>query len=314
CNIGLIAMVFISNFAFVILSVILLSKIFNSEDILFGSSKSFSFLEKRSNIKDGTMPSSSDGIVMYAIGLVMLIYIGSLLQIKFGMGGIVMTQIMIIAIPLIFAFYIKSDFKKVFRLNIPKLKYLVGAITLWIGTYMLVMIITQIMLYLFPQNMQVVEGLNEVLFMDNLIVNLLIVAVMPAICEEMFFRGFLLSSLTQSKKSFLGAILISGVLFGFMHMDFIRIIPTSILGISFAYAVYKSNSIFIGMFMHLLNNGFAVIVNYVATKYNLIQSSTSTEVSMIGINHILIYSLVGMLFIILSCLIFKDKNKINNTY
>ncbi|MCR1824945.1 ABC transporter permease subunit/CPBP intramembrane protease [Terrisporobacter muris] len=56
-NLGLIALVFISNFAFVILAVILLSKMFNSEEILFGSGKNFSFLEKRIDIKKGTMPS-----------------------------------------------------------------------------------------------------------------------------------------------------------------------------------------------------------------------------------------------------------------
>ncbi len=74
-NLGLIALVFISNFAFVILAVILLSRMFNSEEILFGSGKNFSFLEKRSDIKKGTMPSVSDGVFLYAIGLVLRIYI-----------------------------------------------------------------------------------------------------------------------------------------------------------------------------------------------------------------------------------------------
>ncbi|MGL5327819.1 MAG: ABC transporter permease subunit/CPBP intramembrane protease [Peptostreptococcaceae bacterium] len=313
-NIGLVAMVFISNFAFVILAVILLSKIFNSEDILFGSSKSFSFLEKRSNIKKGTMPSSSDGIVMYAFGLLMLIYVGSLVQIKFGMGGIVMTQIMILGIPILFGLYIKSDFKKLLRLNLPKGRHVVGAITLWIGTYNIVMIITQILLSLFPQNMQVVEGLNEVLFMDNLLVNLAIVALMPAICEEVFFRGFLLSSLSNDKTKYMSAIVVSGVLFGFMHMDFIRIVPTSILGISFAYAVYKSNSIFIGMLMHFINNGFAVVVNYFMTKFGLMEITleNSNSVATLEMSQIMIVSAIGIFFLLISYILFEEKTKIKN--
>ena len=116
-NLSLIALVFISNFAFVILSVILLSKLFNSEEILFGNNRNFSFLEKRSNIKKGTMPSVSDGIILYAIGLILLIYIGSYIQLKLKMTGIVLTQVMIISLPLLFAYYIKSDFKKVFSLK-----------------------------------------------------------------------------------------------------------------------------------------------------------------------------------------------------
>ncbi|QJA08333.1 CPBP family intramembrane metalloprotease [Romboutsia sp. CE17] len=307
-NIGLIAMVFMSNFAFVILAVILLSKIFNSEEILFGSSKSFSFLERRSNIKKGTMPSQSDGIIMYAFGLVLLIYVGSLVQIKFGMAGLAITQIMIISLPLLFAYYIKSNFKKVFNLKLPTIKQIFGAISLWIGTYTIAMLITQLLLYLFPQNMEVVEGLNEALFIeDSLLLNILIVACMPAVCEEIFFRGFLLSAFRNNKKSYKSAIIITGILFGFMHMDFIRMIPTGILGISFAYAVCKTNSIFISMIMHFLNNGLAVLVSHYTANLELAESSS--EVVALTFNQVMIYLIIGLLFITLGSRLLKRMNK-----
>ena len=83
--------------------------------------------------------------------------------------------------------------KKYFHLRIPKIKHLFGAACLWFGTYLLAMIITNIIIYYFPQNQEIVEGLNNALFIkDNLLLNLLIVAVMPAICEEIFFRGFII--------------------------------------------------------------------------------------------------------------------------
>lgn len=307
-NIGLIAMVFMSNFTFVILAVILLSKIFNSEEILFGGSKSFSFLEKRSNIKKGTMPSQSDGIIMYAFGLVLLIYVGSLVQLKFGMAGLAMTQIMIISLPLLFAYYIKSNFKKVFNLKLPTIKQIFGAISLWIGTYTIAMLITQLLLYLFPQNMEVVEGLNEALFIeDSLLLNILIVACMPAVCEEIFFRGFLLSAFRNNKKSYKSAIIITGILFGFMHMDFIRMIPTGILGISFAYAVCKTNSIFIGMIMHFLNNGLAVLVSHYTANLEL--AKEGSEVVALTFNQVMIYLIIGLLFITLGSRLLKRMNK-----
>lgn len=307
-NIGLIAMVFMSNFTFVILAVILLSKIFNSEEILFGGSKSFSFLEKRSNIKKGTMPSQSDGIIMYAFGLVLLIYVGSLVQLKFGMAGLAMTQIMIISLPLLFAYYIKSNFKKVFNLKLPTIKQIFGAISLWIGTYTIVMLITQLLLYLFPQSMEVVEGLNEALFIeDSLLLNILIVACMPAVCEEIFFRGFLLSAFRNNKKSYKSAIIITGILFGFMHMDFIRMIPTGILGISFAYAVCKTNSIFIGMIMHFLNNGLAVLVSHYTANLEL--AKEGSEVVALTFNQVMIYLIIGLLFITLGSRLLKRVNK-----
>ncbi|MCC0696853.1 ABC transporter permease subunit/CPBP intramembrane protease [Clostridioides sp. ES-S-0048-02] len=268
-DLNLIALVLTSNIAFVILAIILLSKMFNSEEILFGNSKSFSFLEKRCNIKKGSIPTVSDGIILYAVGLVLLIYVGSLVQIKFGTAGIVMTQVMIIALPLIFAYYIKADFREVFSIKIPTLKHLLGGVVLWVGGYIIIMIITQLILFLFPQNMEVAESLNKSLFMkDKFLLNLLIIGLLPAICEEIFFRGFIFSAFSKSKngvKSVKLAIICSGVLFGIMHMDFIRIIPTSILGIIFAYSVYKSGSIFVSMLLHFLNNSVAVIVSHYAT-------------------------------------------------
>ncbi|WP_343348435.1 ABC transporter permease subunit/CPBP intramembrane protease [Terrisporobacter petrolearius] len=307
-SLGLIALVFISNFAFVILAVILLSKMFNSEEILFGSGKSFSFLEKRSNIQKYTMPSVSDGVVLYAVGLVLLIYVGSYVQLKFKMTGIALTQIMILALPLLFAYYIKSDFKKVFSLKLPKFKHLVGAFSLWVGTYLIVFVITNITLYYFPQNQEIIEGLNNALFMkDNLFLNLCLVAVMPAICEELFFRGFILTSFKHNKKSYRGAVIASGILFGMMHMDFIRIIPTSILGISFAYAVCKTNSIGVSMFMHFINNGLAVVVSYVSS--NVLKNVEMNTVNYLPFSQLLVFIALGILFIGIAVLLFKE-NKI----
>ena len=303
-NLSLIALVFISNFAFVILSVILLSKLFNSEEILFGNNRNFSFLEKRSNIKKGTMPSVSDGVILYSVGLVLLIYVGSYIQLKLKMTGIVLTQVMIISLPLLFAYYIKSDFKKVFSLKLPKIKHLFGAACLWFGTYLLAMVITNIIMYYFPQNQEIVEGLNNALFIkNNLLLNLLIVAAMPAVCEEIFFRGFILTSFKNNKKSYRGAIIFSGILFGLMHMDFIRIVPTSILGIAFAYAVCKTNSIGVSMFMHFLNNGFAVVVTHISSKFS--DNVQTTEVVGLSFNEIIVFLGLSFIFIFLAPLLLK---------
>jgi sodium transport system permease protein len=45
-----------------------------------------------------------------------------------------------------------------------------------------------------------------------------------------------------------------------MHIDFIRIIPTGILGVILAYVVYKTGSIFVAMLIHFINNGLAVLM------------------------------------------------------
>lgn len=308
-DLNLIAIVFVSNFAFMILSVLLLSKMFNSEEILFGNNRSFSFLEKRSNIKKGTMPTISDGAILYAVGLVLLIYVGSLVQLKFKMAGLAMTQVMIICLPLLFAYYIKTDFKKTFSLQKVNLKQILGGILIWMGGFVLINLITQITLYLFPQNMEVAEALTDaIIIKDNLVLNLAIVALMPAICEEIFFRGFIFTSF-KGKSSSKIAIITSGILFGFMHMDFLRIIPTSILGIIFAYTVYKSESIFIAMILHFINNSIAVLVSHYPNS-ELVKMSSFIELDFknLNIGKFIILICISTVFIIIGMRLFKNKS------
>lgn len=163
------------------------------------------------------------------------------------------------------------------------------------------MIITQLILFLFPQNMEVAESLNKALFIkDSVLLNLLAIALLPAICEEMFFRGFIFSSFSKSKdknKSIKLAIICSGVLFGIMHMDFIRIIPTSILGIIFAYSVYKSGSIFVSMLLHFLNNSVAVVLNHYTTG-NITNLYKFVEVDFSNLN-VLKFALILLISLIL---------------
>lgn len=310
-DLNLIAAVLISNFAFMILSVLLLSKMFNSEEILFGNGRSFSFLEKRSNIKKGTMPTISDGAILYAVGLVLLIYVGSIVQLKFKMAGLFMTQLMIVGLPLLFAYYIKTNFKKTFSLNKIKLKDILGGVIIWSGGFILINLITQITLHLFPQNMEVVEALNDaIIIKDNLFINLVVVALMPAICEEMFFRGFVFTSF-KGKKSYKSAIIFSGILFGFMHMDFLRIIPTSILGIIFAYTVYKSGSIFVAMLLHFINNSVAVLVSHYPSNQVVkgISSFIEIDFSNFNIGKFTMLICISVLLIFIGIKLFKRKEE-----
>lgn len=194
-NVSLMAMVMISNVVFVMLSVWLLSKLFNSEEVLFGNGKGFSFLEKRSNIKKGTMPTISDGIMVYGVALLLLLYVGSYIQLKFGLPGLLGNQIIFVILPVLLSIYIKTDLKKVYSLNIPSIKSVLGAVSLWAGIFIIMNLISALLIFLFPQNQEVAEGLSEIIVMkEHFILNLLIVAVAPAIGEEILFRGFIFSS------------------------------------------------------------------------------------------------------------------------
>ncbi|MDP2958310.1 MAG: type II CAAX endopeptidase family protein [Longimicrobiales bacterium] len=87
------------------------------------------------------------------------------------------------------------------------------------------------------------------------------VAVTPAICEEVVFRGVLLSA-TRRLETW-RVLALNGVVFGAFHFSFqtsIRFLPTAWLGIVIAWAVLRTGSIWAGVLMHLLNNGTIVLL------------------------------------------------------
>ena len=90
---------------------------------------------------------------------------------------------------------------------------------------------------------------------------LLLLAVTPAICEEIVFRGVLLGG-TRTLAPW-RMLVLNGVVFGAFHLSFetvIRFLPTATLGIVIAWAVWRTGSLFVGMLMHFLNNGTIVVL------------------------------------------------------
>ena len=89
----------------------------------------------------------------------------------------------------------------------------------------------------------------------------LVIALAPAVCEEMLFRGLILHSL-KARYRVVSAIAITAALFGAYHMSLVKFIPTGLLGAVLCYVVWKTGSISPAMLMHFLNNACSVIVTY----------------------------------------------------
>jgi len=81
----------------------------------------------------------------------------------------------------------------------------------------------------------------------------LLLALTPALCEETFFRGLMLSGLRRWGPW--AAIFITALLFGLLHGSIYRLLPTFILGLVLGYAVWRSGSLYCSILIHVLNNG-----------------------------------------------------------
>jgi len=81
-------------------------------------------------------------------------------------------------------------------------------------------------------------------------------AITPAICEELLFRGLILSGLRRYGSW--PAIVISSLLFALAHASIYRLLPTFCLGLLLGHVVQRTGSIACSMLVHALNNGVAV--------------------------------------------------------
>lgn len=92
--------------------------------------------------------------------------------------------------------------------------------------------------------------------------NFVMIALLPAVGEELLFRGLFQRLLRDWLGNVHVAIFISALFFSAMHMQFFGFVPRMMLGIFFGYLFYWSGSLWLPIWAHLLNNGTVVILAY----------------------------------------------------
>ena len=94
------------------------------------------------------------------------------------------------------------------------------------------------------------------------LVNLLMVAILPAFGEEFMFRGTLQPLFQRWFRSPHAAIIVTSILFSALHMQFYGFLPRFILGMAFGYLFYWSGNLWFPMLAHFINNFLPVTVIY----------------------------------------------------
>lgn len=88
---------------------------------------------------------------------------------------------------------------------------------------------------------------------------LFLIAVVPAVGEELLFRGVLQKTLISHIKNYHIAIWISAFVFSFIHLQFFGFFPRLLLGALFGYLFVWTKSIWVPMLAHFINNAIAAI-------------------------------------------------------
>lgn len=93
----------------------------------------------------------------------------------------------------------------------------------------------------------------------NMYLLLLMMAVLPAICEELAFRGFILSGLRRMNNKWL-AVLVSSLFFGIAHQMLQQSITAFAVGMLIGYIAIQTKSIFPCMLYHVIHNSLPLLI------------------------------------------------------
>jgi membrane protease YdiL (CAAX protease family) len=116
---------------------------------------------------------------------------------------------------------------------------------------------------------------------NGFLVNLLMIAILPAVGEEFLFRGTLTRIFFEWSGNKHVAVIVSALVFSALHMQFYGFLPRFVLGLLLGYLFVMSGNLWLSIAAHFINNGFVVIAAYlfhtgvVATDLNEYEGTDS---------------------------------------
>ncbi|MCA9072555.1 MAG: CPBP family intramembrane metalloprotease, partial [Planctomycetaceae bacterium] len=241
---------------------------FSREDVLFREAERFELKLWWNHLLRDKEPTPSFAEAGICFAMIMFLQFGAMQFMQRAMAHVGMMQLLmiqqlvIIASPALFmAVMLTTDFRRTLRLKLPSLRYLSFALVL--------------PFILHPISAELIDFLSEHFFpkfpasferqlatmidpTQPLWIVLLTFALAPAICEEIAFRGFILSGFGRSKRMWL-AIGLTSLTFGLMHMIPQQVVNGALLGMVLGLIAVRSGSLLPSVVFHLIWNSLGVL-------------------------------------------------------
>ncbi|GAF80710.1 unnamed protein product, partial [marine sediment metagenome] len=156
---------------------------------------------------------------------------------------------------------------------------------------------------------EITEAFLQISGTRELLVNLFMIAILPAVGEELLFRGVFQRIFIEWTKNIHIGIFLAAFFFSTLHFQFYGFFPRLMLGIFFGYLLVWSNTIWLPVLAHFVNNGAAVIFYYLF--HNKI---INDDIETIGTNlESLTYVIISTLLVSLLIFVLYKKEKVGDT-
>ncbi len=124
---------------------------------------------------------------------------------------------------------------------------------------------------------KITEFMTQFNSTGDFIVALFVIAVLPALGEELVFRGLIQTELQRGFKNPHVAIWISAIMFSAIHMQFYGFIPRMMLGALFGYLYFWSGNMIYPIAAHFFQNGGQLLMMYLVQKETINVDLESNE-------------------------------------
>lgn len=180
----------------------------------------------------------------------------------------------------------KKEIHEICSFNSTKVDLTVKCVLFIFGASMLANIITSVfneILYVFFDFQTTMPTIGDTTFDDPMefLYTVVCSAILPALVEEFAFRGMILGTLR--KFGDIPAVIVSALLFGLLHGNFIQIPFAFLIGIALGLVTVITNSIWPAIIGHFVNNFYAVVVNSVAENHPVLSMMAFYLIIVIGI-------------------------------
>lgn len=261
-----------STAAYALLALRFAARNFGREEVLFGtgsgaaSSAGVAERVRAWRAAERGIPLPAESLAFVAgVGL-LYFYAGGALQAALRERGLLVSEWLLLALPAVaFAALGPYDLRRTLALRAPSARGLAAGLLIVAGGLPLGWAIGWAQTFFLPFPREFMLALEKLLTAGDagrMIWLLVLVAVTPAVCEELVFRGVLLQGLGREMRMW-RAVGVSALVFGAFHLSFetaVRFVPTAWIGLLIGYVVWHTRSVYAGMLMHFVNNGLAVLI------------------------------------------------------
>lgn len=247
------------------------AKLFGQEAVLFSDSASIKTLFQRRFFKPRNVPAASQALLLLALVYSMNFFLQQWMQgtagltgsVRFFYGTAVILIVLMALLPFAVASYTKVRVETAFSVRGPRWPAWFAAVCFGLSTWILATAWAAFQARWLPVP-EAYRIASEEMFSwldgTSLTMIVFLLAIVPAMCEELFFRGYVLNGL-RGAFGLRGAMLVSAAAFAINHHSVHRLIITAVLGILLAVLVIRWGSIWPAVVAHAMHNGIAVLAS-----------------------------------------------------